>query len=163
MSGIAVRQAKSADHGALWDILRPIFRAGDTYTIDPGISKADAVAYWTQSRVYAAEVAGKILGTYYLKTNQQGGGAHVCNCGYATAPEARGRGVASAMLKHSLSEAKAVGYRAMQYNFVVATNEGAIRLWRRAGFAEVGRLPGVFLHPDKGYVDALVLHKSLED
>ncbi len=158
---VVVRAATSADHPAIWEILRPIFRAGDTYTIDPGISEADAVAYWTQSRCYVAEIDGQILGTYYLKTNQQGGGAHVCNCGYATHPAARGRGVASAMLAHSLTEARDVGYRAMQFNFVVETNAGAIRLWKRAGFAEVGRLPGVFNHPDKGYVDALVLHKSL--
>ncbi len=156
-----VRPAASADHPAIWEILRPIFRAGDTYTIDPQIAEADAVAYWTQARAYVAEIDGQILGTYYLRTNQQGGGAHVCNCGYATHPAARGRGVASAMLAHSLMEARNVGYRAMQFNFVVETNEGAIRLWKRAGFAEVGRLPGVFNHPLKGYVDALVLHKSL--
>ena len=156
-----VREAVSEDHPAIWEILRPIFRAGDTYTIDPQISEAEAVAYWTQARAYVAEIDGEILGTYYLKTNQQGGGAHVCNCGYATHPQARGKGLASAMLAHSLTEARAVGYRAMQFNFVVETNAGAIRLWKRAGFAEVGRLPGVFNHPDKGYVDALVLHKSL--
>ena len=87
----------------------------------------------------------------------------MCNCGYATHPDARGHGVASAMLEHSLSEARVAGYKAMQFNFVVETNAGAIRLWRRAGFREVGRLPGVFLHPQNGYVDALVLHKFLED
>ncbi len=160
---VQIRPAEATDGPAIWDILRPIFRAGDTYTIDPNITENDAVAYWTQSRAYVAEDRGTVLGTYYLKTNQQGGGAHVCNCGYTTHPEARGRGVASAMLNHSLAEAKKAGYRAMQFNFVVETNEGAIRLWKRAGFREVGRLPGVFLHPDKGYVDALVLHKFLED
>lgn len=158
---IAVRPATAADSSAIWAILRPVFRAGDTYTIDPQISQGDALAYWTQAHAFVAEENGTILGTYYLKTNQQGGGGHVCNCGYATAQAARGRGVASAMLAHSLTEARAAGYRAMQFNFVVTTNEGAIRLWKRAGFAEVGRLPGVFLHPEKGYVDALVLHKSL--
>ena len=157
-----IRPAVPGDHTAIWDILRPIFRAGDTYTIDTDISEADALAYWTQARTYVAEIDGQILGTYYLKTNQRGGGAHVCNCGYATHPDARGRGVASAMLEHSLKEAPAAGYRAMQFNFVVTTNEGAIRLWKRAGFAEVGRLPDAFLHPEKGYVDALVLYKSLE-
>ena len=159
---VHVRPAASADHDAIWEILRPIFRAGDTYTIDPQITEADALAYWTQARTYVAEIDDRVLGTYYLKTNQQGGGAHVCNCGYATHPDARGRGVASAMLEHSLKEAPATGYRAMQFNFVVETNEGAIRLWKRAGFAEVGRLPGAFLHPEQGYVDALVLYKSLE-
>lgn len=161
MSAASVRAAAPADHPAIWRILKPVFRAGDTYTIDPAISRADALAYWAQARCYVAQADGEVLGTYYLKTNQQGGGSHVCNCGYATSPAARGRGIASVMLAHSLEQAKAAGYRAMQFNFVVTTNEGAIRLWKRAGFAEVGRLPGVFLHPEKGYVDALVLHKSL--
>ena len=158
-----IRTATASDHDAVWDILRPIFRAGDTYTIDPQITKHDAIAYWTQSQSYVADERGKILGTYYLKTNQQGGGSHVCNCGYATHPEARGKGIASAMLIHSLDQAITAGYHAMQFNFVVATNTGAIRLWQRAGFKEVGRLPGVFLHPEQGYVDALVLHKHLTE
>ncbi len=156
-----VRAAGPGDAEAIWSVLAPIFRAGDTYTVDPDISRGDALAYWRQGRVYVAEDNGEILGTYYLKTNQRGGGAHVCNCGYATATAARGRGVAGAMLNHSLDEARALGYRAMQFNFVVATNEGAIRLWRRAGFEEIGRLPGVFLHPERGYVDALIMLKSL--
>ena len=156
-----MRAATGADHPAIWGILKPVFRAGHTYTVDPEISRDDALAYWTQARCYVAQADGQVLGTYYLKTNQQGGGSHVCNCGYATSPAARGRGIASAMLAHSLDQARAAGYRAMQFNFVVATNDSAIRLWQRAGFAEAGRLPGVFLHPEKGYVDALVLHKSL--
>ena len=140
-----------------------MFRAGDTYTVDPEIPETEALAYWMQAQSYVALADGRVLGTYYLKRNQGGGGAHVCNCGYATHPDARGHGVASAMLEHSLSEARVAGYKAMQFNFVVETNAGAIRLWRRAGFREVGRLPGVFLHPQNGYVDALVLHKFLED
>ncbi|MCG6901425.1 MAG: GNAT family N-acetyltransferase [Rhodobacter sp.] len=158
-----IRAAHAADGSAIWDVLRPVFRAGDTYAIDPGISRDDALAYWTQSRAYVAEADGEVLGTYYLKTNQPGGGSHVCNCGFATSPAARGRGVASAMLAHALAEARAAGYRAMQFNFVLETNTGAIRLWQRAGFRQVGVLPGVFLHPEKGYVNALVLHKSLQE
>ncbi len=160
---INVRPATPGDHRDIWTILRPVFRAGNTYTIDPQITERDAISYWTQSRAYVAERDGAVLGTYHLRTNQQGGGAHVCNCGYATHPKARGTGLASAMLDHSLIQARQAGFRAMQFNFVVATNTGAIRLWIRAGFTEVGRLPGVFLHPEQGYVDALVLHKHLTE
>jgi L-amino acid N-acyltransferase YncA len=160
---LKIRAATPADQDAIWAILKPAFRAGDTYTVDPDIPREDALGYWCAAThlSFVAEDAGEVLGTYYLRRNQGGGGRHVCNCGYVTAPWARGRGVASAMLTHSLEEARALGYRAMQYNFVVETNEGAIRLWRRAGFEEVGRLPGVFLHPERGYVDALVMMKSL--
>ncbi|MEL7026030.1 MAG: GNAT family N-acetyltransferase [Pseudomonadota bacterium] len=144
-------------------MLEPVFRAGDTYLVDPDISQEDALAYWLGAShgAYVAEAGGAALGTYYLKRNQGGGGSHVCNCGYVTAPEARGRGVARAMLEHSLVTAKAAGFRAMQYNCVVATNIRAVETWERAGFETVGRLPGAFHHPTDGYVDALVMWKDL--
>ena len=146
-------------------MLEPVFRAGDTYTIDPGISQTDALAYWCGSghATFIAEDKTGPLGTYYMRPNQGGGGSHVCNCGYVTAPEARGKGVARAMLAHSLAEAPRQGYRAMQYNFVVETNARAIAIWEQAGFETVGRLPGAFRHPDAGYVDALVMYKVLQD
>lgn len=156
-----IRPAEPADGPSIWAILRPVFRAGDTYAIDPEISEADALAYWFKASTFVAEDQGEILGTYYLRPNQGGGGAHVCNCGYVTAPEARGRGVARAMLAHSLDEAPRQGYRAMQYNFVVETNVRAIATWTKAGFEVIGRLPGAFHHPTEGYVDALILYRSL--
>ena len=155
-----IRLSRPSDHSAIWSILRPVFRAGDTYAIDPGISRDDALAYWTAHHAYVAE-DGDPLGTFYIRPNHGGGGAHVCNCGYITALAAQRRGVARAMLAHSQAEARRLGFRAMQFNLVLTTNTRAVRLWRDHGFAEVGRLPGVFNHPEQGYVDALVMHKSL--
>lgn len=159
---VMLRPATAGDDDALWSLLKPAFRAGDTYTVDPAISRRDALAFWTapEKRVFLAE-APDVLGTCYLKPNQGGGGTHVCNAGFITHPDARGRGVASAMLTHMLDAARASGFRAMQFNFVVSTNTGAIGLWHRAGFETVGRLPGAFRHPEQGYVDALVMYKSL--
>ena len=161
--GLSIRSAGLADADALGPILLPAFRAGDTYTVDPGISAGDAIAYWCApgKSVFLAEFGGEALGTYYLRANQDGGGAHVCNCGYVTAPSARGRGIARAMLAHSLDTARDRGFRAMQYNFVVSTNTRAIDTWMRAGFDVVGRLPGAFRHPTEGYVDALVMFRAL--
>lgn len=161
--GPVIRPASTADAPALTDLILPVFRAGDTYTINPDISAADALAYWTApaKTVFVAEGAGRILGTYFIQPNQDGGGAHVCNCGYITSPGARGKGIARAMLDHSLTEARAQGYRAMQFNFVVANNTRALDIWTRAGFATVGRLPDAFLHPTDGFVDALVMYRSL--
>ncbi len=158
-----LREAGEGDRAAIWNMLRPVFRAGDTYTVDADISEADALAFWfaPEGRVFVAEESGAPLGTYYIRPNKAGGGAHVANCGYVTAAEAQGRGVARAMLAHSLDMAKAMGFRAMQYNFVVASNTRAIRTWERAGFETVGRLPGAFLHPSQGYVDALVMYRDL--
>lgn len=148
----------------LWSILKPAFRAGDTYTVDPEISRDDGLAFWTapEKTVFMAGTH-PALGSYYIKPNQGGGGAHVCNCGFVTSPDSRGQGVASAMLAHALQEAVAQGYHAMQFNFVVSSNTGAIRLWERVGFDTVGRLPMAFRHPEQGYVDALVMYKTLKD
>jgi ribosomal protein S18 acetylase RimI-like enzyme len=160
---VAIRPAAPRDDDAIWQILKPAIEAGDSFTADPAGGRAGAFAYWRPAGAvnFVAEVDGRVLGTSYLRPNQTGGGAHVCNAGYCTAPEARGRGVARALLAHSLAEATARGFRAMQYNFVVATNTRAIDTWERAGFETVGRLPGAFRHPVLGYVDALVMYRRL--
>ncbi|HEX4581421.1 MAG TPA: GNAT family N-acetyltransferase [Acidobacteriaceae bacterium] len=158
-----IRSATRRDDKATWQILEPVLRAGETYTLPREIPREDALAYWFSAghETFVAEEDGSILGTYYLRANQLGGGAHVANCGYVTAQQATGRGVARGMCLHSLDLARERGFRAMQFNFVVSTNERAIRLWTTLGFATVGRLPGAFLHPAHGYVDALVMYRAL--
>ena len=160
---LSIRPATAEDADAVWTILRPAVEAGDTFCADPTGGREGALAYFwpATATVWIAEDGGEALGCYYLRPNQTGNGAHVCNAGYCTTPAARGRGVARAMLEHSLDTARAEGYRAMQYNFVVATNTRAIDTWERADFAVVGRLPGAFRHPERGYVDALVMFKTL--
>lgn len=161
---IAIRRIEPEDFGLVWPLLHEVFRAGETYAVDPQITQTQARDYWIgQARAaYVAEGPGGILGTYYIKTNQPGGGAHVCNCGYIVAPSARGQGVAAAMCVHSQAEAQAFGYRAMQFNFVLASNAGAVRLWHRLGYATVGTIPSAFAHPKLGFVDAFVMHKHLD-
>jgi len=159
----AIRPAVATDDDAIWAILQPAFRAGETYPIPRDIDRADALAYWRSPghSVFVAEAGGNIVGTYYLRANNRGGGAHVANCGYIVAPEAKGRGVARAMCEHSLAQARARGFTAMQFNFVIASNERAVRLWQSCGFAIVGTLPGVFKHPTRGLVDAYVMIRPL--
>jgi GNAT superfamily N-acetyltransferase len=161
--GLTIRAAETADDDAIWAILEPTFRAGETYPIPRDIGRAEALAYWRSPghSVFVAEDDGKIVGTYYLRANQRGGGAHVANCGYMTAQGAIGRGVARAMCMHSLDAAREWGFTAMQFNFVVATNERAVRLWQTCGFEIVGRLPKAFQHPRLGLVDALVMLRAL--
>ena len=151
-----------ADADAIWAIIEPTIRAGETYTLPRDMPRAEALDYWFAPRheVFVAELDCKILGTYFLQANQLGGGSHVANCGYITAPSATGRGVARAMCAHSLGHARLRGFRAMQFNFVVSTNERAVALWQSFGFEIVGRLPAAFHHPTAGYVDALVMYRS---
>lgn len=158
-----IRSATPADAAAIWAIIGPTIRAGDTYALDRDMGEEPALAYWfgADKEVFVAEVEGAVLGTYYLRANQAGGGAHVCNCGYMTAAAATGRGIARAMCDHSVERARARGFRAMQFNFVVSSNDRAVRLWQRLGFEVVGRLPGAFDHPAHGFVDALVLYRTL--
>lgn len=158
-----IRPAVPEDGAALWAILQPVIRAGETYALDRHLSREAALAYWlgADRASFVAEAEGHLLGTYYLRANQAGGGAHVANCGYATHPDARGRGIARAMAEHSFAEARARGFRAMQFNFVVSSNLPAVRLWHALGFQTVGRVPEAFDHPTLGLVDALVLHRQL--
>jgi L-amino acid N-acyltransferase YncA len=147
---VNIRPATAADDEAIWRILEPTFRAGETYPIPRDISRTDALAYWRSKdhTVFVAEDDGAIAGTYYLRANNRGGGAHVANCGYIVAPDAMGRGVARSMCDHSIREATVRGFRAIQFNF-------------SCGFAIVGWLPDAFEHPRLGMVDAYVMVRSL--
>jgi len=159
----AIRPATPADDDALWAILQPVFRAGETYPIARDISRAEALAYWRSPghAVFVAVVEDAVVGTYYLRANNRGGGGHVANCGFMTAGHVSGRGVATSMCTHALAEARRRGFSAMQFNFVIASNHRAVRLWQACGFSIVGTLPGAFKHPVKGAVDAYVMYRML--
>jgi ribosomal protein S18 acetylase RimI-like enzyme len=161
---VSIRPAEKSDAAAIWSILEPVIRAGETYPLPREMSETDALEFWRANgheAFVAQDRQGQALGTYFLRANQRGGGAHVANCGYVTATWAKGRGVAGRMCAHSLEHAKARGFRAMQFNFVVSTNERAVRLWKNFGFRVVGLLPAAFQHPKLGFVDALVMYREL--
>lgn len=160
---IKIRDYEEDDWQQVWGVLEPVLRQGETYAFPVDISEREAHKAWIETplQTYVAELNGLVVGTYYLKPNQPGQGKHVCNCGYVVAPNMRGRGIAAQMCSHSLAEARNLGFKAMQYNLVVSTNEDALHLWLKMGFKEVGRLPGAFNHPQLGYVDALVLYQWL--
>ncbi|WP_411838024.1 N-acetyltransferase family protein [Paracoccus sp. ME4] len=162
--GAHVRPAGPEDHEAIWTILRPVYRAGETYCMPRDIERDEALADWFAPpfTAFVAEIDGRVLGTSHVGANRQGGGSHVANASFATHPDARGRGVARALAEHAKSWAAVQGFRAMQFNFVVSTNTDAVHLWQKVGFSIVGRLPGAFLHPRHGPVDALVMFQTLE-
>jgi len=191
-----IRPATEMDRDAIWEIFHEVVAAGDTYALDPNISREDALAYWfaPDTRTYVAEINGEsvgeadsfsrtvgdgvavggkpttsptiiraqpILGSYILRPNQSGGGSHVANAGFMVSATARGQGIGRAMALHCLHESRRLGFRAMQFNYVISTNTAAIRLWQDLGFEIVGTLPEAFHHPEKGYVDVYVMHRSL--
>lgn len=161
---MTIRVAAKEEFDRIWPIFHEIVASGETYAFPRDTTREEAISLWmeTPRKIYVYEKDGKILGTYIIKTNQTGGGSHVCNCGYMVASAARGRGIATSLCEHSQQVARELGYKAMQFNFVVSTNEKAVKLWTRLGFDTVGRLPKAFHHPAKGYVDALVMYKWLE-
>ncbi|MEW4530969.1 GNAT family N-acetyltransferase [Maioricimonas sp. JC845] len=158
-----MREFRPDDWGAVWQMLEPVFRAGETYVYSPDITEDEARRVWIDApaATFVATIDGDTVGTYYLKPNQPGLGNHICNCGYVVSPAARGKGVATAMCEHSQQTAVQMGFRAMQYNLVVSTNEGAVRLWQKLGFEIVGRIPEAFRHPQQSFVDALVMYRKL--
>ena len=170
---INIREATDADLDAIWEIFREVIAAGETYPLDPNTSRDDALAYWFQryAHVYVAELdrlkrsgfkdAPEIVGSYTLHANQSGGGGHVANAGFIVAASGRGQGIGRAMGEHCLKEARRLGFRAIQFNFVISTNESAVKLWQDLGMKIVGTLPGAFQHPQKGYVDVHVMYQNL--
>jgi len=159
-----IRPALTSDHDDVWSLVKPVLRAGETYPLPRDISREDGLAYWfaKDKTVFIAEDHDKnLIGLYYIKPNNQGGGDHICNCGYVTKKTQRGKGIAQKLCLHSLDYAKKSGYRGMQYNLVVSTNKAAVYLWKKMGFKIVGTLPGVFHHPGIGDVDAYVMFQAL--
>lgn len=162
---IDVRVASDDDWPQIWAIFRDVIAAGDSFPFPEDISPKDAKTAWLTgpTATYVAVRDDTIVGSYYLKPNQPGRGAHVCNAGYMVSTRVRAAGIGRSMCAHSFEEARRLGFRAMQYNLVVATNTRAVEAWTAMGFATVGRLPGAFEHADHGFVDALIMYKSLVD
>ncbi len=160
---LEIRPAARNDRSAIWRIFQEVIRAGETYAIDPATSRGEGLAFWfgRNAQVFVAERAGRTVGSYYVKPNQGGGGAHVANAAFIVAGQVRGQGVGRAMAQHCLAEAQKLGFRAMQFNFVISTNP-ALRLWQELGFEVIGTLPHAFQTPGQEFVDVHILFRSLD-
>jgi L-amino acid N-acyltransferase YncA len=161
---ISIRPVTDADAEDIWRIFQPIIAAGDTFPELPDSPRGVALQTWFGPgvRSYVAECDGAVVGAYYLKPNRPGLGAHVANGGYIVDLACHGQGIGGELGRHSIAEARRLGFRALQFNLVVETNAASIALWRKLGFTVVGRLPGAFRHIERGYVDALVLYRTLD-
>jgi L-amino acid N-acyltransferase YncA len=162
---VNIRSAVEADFEAMWPIFQAVVATGETYAFAPDTRRADALAFWFGPgiRTYVAEAAGRIAGMYRIVANQRGLGSHVANASFMVDPSCNGKGIGKGMGHHCLREARKAGFEAMQFNYVVSTNEAAVALWKKLGFGIVGTLPRAYRHSKLGYVDAYVMHRSLED
>ena len=160
-----IREATSQDWPGIWRIFHDVVRPGDTYAYAPDTGEAEAKRIWMDAprKTYVAVAGEDVVGTYYVKTNQMGQGAHVCNAGYMVREDQRGRGLGRALCRHSLDQARAMGYHAMQFNFVASSNTGAIGLWQKMGFEIVGTLPEAFKHEGQGYEDVFIMYRLLRN
>lgn len=160
---IIFRKATLADRQALWQIIQPVIRRGGTYVFSPDSDEEKMMGYWLGSdkQTYVAEIEGKIVGTFFIKDNQPDLGNHVCNAGFIVDPNTAGQGIGRQMGLFALSEAKRLGYQAMQFNFVVSTNSHAVHLWQSLGFQIIGEVPDAYRHSERGLVSALVMYQKL--
>ena len=160
---ITIREYREEDKEQIWEIIKSVISAGDTYVFAPDSPKEKMLEYWcgADKKTYIAVSENKIVGTFYLKDNQPDLGSHIANAGYMVSPEAKGKRVGRQMAEFSLEEAKKLGYKAMQFNFVVKSNEVAIRLWQSLGFEIIGEIPEAFNHAEKGLTNAYIMYRQL--
>ena len=160
---IAIRRAGPADHDEIWNIILAVISTGDSYVFSPDSSKEKMLDFWCgeDKNTYVALIDNKITGTFFIKDNQPDLGSHIANAGYMTSPAAVGKGIGTAMGRFSIAEALRLGYKAMQFNFVVKTNETAISLWKKLGFEIIGEIPEAFNHLQLGLTNAYVMYRKL--
>ena len=164
MSETEIRTAVEVDKPAVWQIIKAVIAGGDTYVFPPETSRDEMLEYWyaRDKHVYvAAEQDDEIVGTFWLKPNYPGLGSHVCNAAYMVAPEAAGKGIGRKMADFSLDEARRLGFTAMQFNFVVASNTAAVRLWQSIGMEIIGEIPDAFDHRELGLTNAYIMYRKL--
>lgn len=152
------------DWPEFWRLVQPAIADGESYPCPMDMTENDAKAYWLapdKQLFVAREPSGDMVGVYYLRPDQGGLGDHVCNAGYVVASHARGRGLAGRLCDHSQATALEIGYLAMRFNLVVATNQAGVSAWKRAGFEVIGTAPRAFRRKDREFVDAHIMYKWL--
>jgi ribosomal protein S18 acetylase RimI-like enzyme len=160
---IKIRQATTADYDEIWEIIHQVLQSGDTYVFAPSSSKEKMLGIWCapNKHTYVALYSGKIAGTYAIGDNQMDLGSHIANGSYMVSPAYAGKGIGKAMGEHSLTEARMLGYHAMQFNIVIKSNHRAVKLWQSIGFNIIGEIPDAFNHQQNGLTNAYIMYQKL--
>jgi len=158
-----IRKATEQDRDAIWTIIKAVIAGGDTYFFLPDSTEEEMMAYWLSPEKYnyVSVSEGEVVGIYWLKANQPGLGSHVGNGAYMVSPDAKGKGIGRKMAEHSINEARQMGFKAMQFNFVVKSNEVAVKLWKSVGFEIIGEIPDAFDHAENGLTNAYIMYRKL--
>jgi L-amino acid N-acyltransferase YncA len=160
---ITIRKYSEEDKERIWEIIKFVISTGDSYTYSPDSTPDETLADWcsAEKQTYVAVSENKIVATFYIKPNQTGLGSHIANGSYMVAPEARGKSVGRKIGEFSIAEAKRLGFHALQFNFVVKSNEKAVRLWQSIGFEIIGEIPEAFRHVENGLTNAYIMYRKL--
>lgn len=163
MTDVQIRKAEERDREQVWRIIKSVIAGGDTYVFSPDSPRDEMVDYWfdPHKHVYVADVDNTVVGTFWLKENQPGLGSHIANAAYMVSPTANGKGVGRAMAEFSIAEARRLGFTAMQFNFVVSSNDRAVKLWKSVGFEVIGEIPDAFVHSTNGLTSAYIMYRKL--
>ncbi len=158
-----IRKATKEDHEAIWEITRQVITTCESLVFAPDTSRERMLVFWCNRKkhVFVATIDDEVVGTFFISDNQPGLGSHVANAGYMVSPFAEGKGIGFQMGEYSLKEARRLGYKSMQFNIVLKSNERAVHLWQKLGFEIVGEVPEVFNHPTKGLINGYVMWQRL--
>ncbi|MFG2191919.1 GNAT family N-acetyltransferase [Streptomyces sp. NPDC048639] len=160
-----IKEATAADWQTIWPFFHRIVAAGDTFTFPPDLGEEEGRDWWLLSppdrTVIAVDDAGTVLGSAKMNRNQKGNGSHIASASYMVDPEHGGHGVGRALVEHTLEWARAAGFRGMQFNAVVETNELAVKLYESLGFEVIGTVPEGFRHPTRGHVGLHIMYRAL--
>ncbi|MET8678227.1 GNAT family N-acetyltransferase [Streptomyces sp. NPDC004647] len=160
-----IREATARDWPAIWPFFHEIVAAGETFPYPIDLGEEQGRDWWLLTApdrtVVAVDDAGTVLGTAKMNSNRMGNGSHVASASYMVDPAHSGRAVGRALCEYTVEWARAAGFRAMQFNAVVETNEHAVKLYRSLGFEVLGTVPEGFRHPTAGYVGLHIMHRAL--
>lgn len=158
-----ILNATEIDFDEIWNIFQPILKKSGTYVYSPETTKNEAYSIWFDKTydTYIAKVGDEVAGAYVIRPGHRDLGSHICNAAFIVADKFRGNGYGKTLGEHAINQAKKLGYKAMQFNYVVSSNHVAIDLWKKLGFAIVGTIPAAYNHPEKGYIDIHIMHRKI--
>lgn len=162
---LEIKEIKKENFDEIWHIFQDVVKDADSYPYAPDISKEEARELWfsPHSHVYVAYLDNIPVATRYIMPNKPGLGSHVANTGVMIDKHYRGLGLGNKMMEFAIEKSKELGFKGIQLNLVVCTNQASLKICKKYGFEIIGKIPGGFFFKKEKYVDAYVMYKDLLD